>query len=61
MSTAPEHRYPPVLQTLLNDIERAHSQGYAQELLIELADEFVEVPASVATRPFSKEHLVPHC
>lgn len=31
------------------------------ELLLSYADLFKEVPASVATRPFAKEHLVPHC
>src|SRR6188508_1371997 len=31
------------------------------ELLLSYADLFKEVPPSVATRPFGKEHLVPHC
>jgi cysteine desulfuration protein SufE len=31
------------------------------ELLLSYADLFKEVPANVATRPFGKEHLVPHC
>jgi cysteine desulfuration protein SufE len=31
------------------------------ELLLSYADLFKEVPPSVATRPFAKEHLVPHC
>jgi len=31
------------------------------ELLLSYADLFKEVPSSVATRPFGKEHLVPHC
>ena len=30
-------------------------------LLLGYADLYREVPASVATRPFGKEHLVPHC
>ena len=30
-------------------------------LLLSYADQFREVPAEVATRPFSREHLVPHC
>ncbi len=31
------------------------------ELLLSFADVFTEVPPNVATRPFTKEHLVPHC
>ncbi len=31
------------------------------ELLIGLADKFVEVPPDVATRPFPKSHQVPQC
>jgi cysteine desulfuration protein SufE len=30
-------------------------------LLLSYADLFKEVPANVATRPFDKKHLVPHC
>ena len=30
-------------------------------LLLDYADRFESVPASVATRPFDKSHLVPHC
>jgi cysteine desulfuration protein SufE len=30
-------------------------------LLLDYADRFESVPASVATRPFGKTHLVPHC
>jgi cysteine desulfuration protein SufE len=30
-------------------------------LLLDYADRFESVPASVATRPFDKTHLVPHC
>ena len=30
-------------------------------LLLSYADQFREVPRAVATRPFAKEHLVPHC
>lgn len=30
-------------------------------LLLSYADQFKEVPATVATRPFAKNHLVPHC
>lgn len=31
------------------------------DLLLGYADLFTEVPPNVATRPFGKEHLVPHC
>ena len=30
-------------------------------LLLSYADQYKEVPREVATRPFSREHLVPHC
>ena len=30
-------------------------------LLLDYADRFQTVPPSVATRPYAKEHLVPHC
>ncbi len=30
-------------------------------LLLSYADQFEEVPPDVATRPFGREHLVPHC
>jgi cysteine desulfuration protein SufE len=30
-------------------------------LLLSYADQFREVPPEVATRPFGREHLVPHC
>lgn len=31
------------------------------QLLLEYADRYKEVPASVATRPFDRSALVPHC
>ena len=31
------------------------------ETLIDYADQFEEVPSSVATRPFPEEHRAPHC
>ena len=30
-------------------------------LLLSYADQFREVPREVATRPFGRDHLVPHC
>lgn len=30
-------------------------------LLLSYADQFREVPPEVATRPFGRDHLVPHC
>ena len=30
-------------------------------LLLDYADQYREVPAEVATRPFGQDHLVPHC
>ncbi len=31
------------------------------DLLLSFADQFKEVPPEIATRPFDKTHLVPHC
>ena len=30
-------------------------------MLLSYADQFKDVPASIATRPFAKSHLIPHC
>ena len=31
------------------------------DLLLSYADQFKEVPASIATRPFPKSHQIPQC
>jgi cysteine desulfuration protein SufE len=36
-------------------------QAERTQLLLDYADRFKDVPASVATRPFDKAALVPHC
>ena len=30
-------------------------------MLLSYADQFKDVPPSIATRPFAKSHLIPHC
>ena len=52
---------PGALQELLNEFSLLEDRDLRAELLIEWAESFSEVPAEVATRPFSKEQLVPGC
>lgn len=53
--------YPEKLQALLEMVATVTDPGDRAALLIDFADRFREVPPSVATRPFSKAHLVPQC
>ncbi len=44
------------------DVFAEHSDPAERtELLLDYADKFKDVPATVATRPFDKAALVPHC
>jgi len=52
---------PPKLQAVVDTFADFPDQADRVNLLLSYADQFKEVPASVATRPFSTEHLVPHC
>ena len=52
---------PPKLQAVIDTFADFPDPADRVNLLLGYADQFKEVPASVATRPFSKEHLVPHC
>ena len=52
---------PPTLQAVIDTFADFPDPADRVNLLLGYADQFKEVPASVATRPFSKEHLVPHC
>ena len=53
--------FPPKLQAVLDTFELFSDTADRTSLLLSYADQFKEVPPSVATRPFGKEHLVPHC
>ena len=52
---------PPSLQAVLDTFALFTDPADRTNLLLSYADRFTEVPASVATRPFPKEHLVPYC
>ena len=53
--------YPEKLAEIIADIESITDPYEKSEVLIEYADQFKEVPESVATRPFPEEHRVPFC
>ena len=49
------------LQALIDLFAEYAGPSERTELLLEYAGKFKEVPASVATRPFDRAALVPHC
>ena len=53
--------YPEKLQTLLDVFAGVTDTHERTQLLLDYAKRFKEVPAEIATRPFGKQHLVPHC
>jgi cysteine desulfuration protein SufE len=53
--------YPEKLQALLDAFAGVTDVHERTQLLLDFANRFKEVPAEVATRPFSRDHLVPHC
>ena len=53
--------YPEKLQALLDVFAGVTDTHERTQLLLDYAKRFKEVPADVATRPFAKDHLVPHC
>jgi cysteine desulfuration protein SufE len=53
--------YPARLQALLDTFAMFPDPGDRTNLLLGYADKFREVPADIATRPYPKECLVPHC
>lgn len=55
------HVYPQKLQDVLETFDQFTDPGERADLLIGLADSFREVPPSIATRPFSKQHQIPQC
>ena len=52
---------PPKLQAVLDTFAEFPDPADRINLLLSYADLFKDVPATVATRPFAKNHLVPHC
>lgn len=52
---------PAKLQDVLDLFATFDDPADRTNLLLSYADQFREVPRAVATRPFAKEHLVPHC
>lgn len=51
---------PPPLLALLAEFD-GYDRRERAEMLIDLADRFVEVPAETARRPFPEANRVPHC
>ena len=51
----------PSLQSVLDVFATFDDPADRTALLLDYADRFESVPASVATRPFDKSHLVPQC
>jgi cysteine desulfuration protein SufE len=49
------------LQAVLDTFDLFSDPADRTSLLLSYADQFKEVPSSVARRPFSNDHLVPHC
>ena len=54
-------KIPKKLAQLIDEFRGFEDQNLAADVLIEFADEFVEVPESVAVRPFEERNLVPGC
>ena len=52
--------YPEKLQQVIEMFDLFDTADRTS-MLVSYADQFREVPQSVATRPFSKSHQVPHC
>jgi cysteine desulfuration protein SufE len=52
---------PAPLQAVLDTFAMFADPADRTNLLLGYADQFREVPPAVAVRPFSKDHLVPHC
>jgi cysteine desulfuration protein SufE len=49
------------LQAVLDTFEMFSDPADRTSLLLSYADQFKEVPKQIASRPFGREHLVPHC
>ena len=53
--------YPEKLQSLIDELTLIEDPQDRMEFLIDYADKFEEVPASIAKRPFPAETKVPFC
>jgi cysteine desulfuration protein SufE len=52
---------PAKLGEVLELFETFDDPADRTNLLLSYADQFKQVPKEIATRPFGREHLVPHC
>jgi cysteine desulfuration protein SufE len=52
---------PPKLEQVLDTFDMFPDQADRTSMLLSYADQFKEVPASIASRPFDKAHQVPQC
>jgi cysteine desulfuration protein SufE len=52
---------PPKLQAVLDAFDMFPDQADRTNMLLSYADQFRDVPPTVATRPFDKSHQVPQC
>src|SRR5512147_968728 len=55
-----EPELPPALAELVAQFAGV-DRGLRSEMLIDYADQFTEVPASVASRPFPERNRAPRC
>jgi cysteine desulfuration protein SufE len=53
--------YPAKLQNLLEMFDMFPDMTDRTAMLLSYADQFREVPAEIAARPFAKNHQVPQC
>ena len=53
--------YPESLTSFLETLSFFAEESERASMLISYADQFKEVPAEIAQRPFAKEHQVPFC
>ncbi len=53
--------YPKKLKETLEFFETLTDQNDRVNVLLDFADKFKEVPKEIASRPFDRSHLVPHC
>jgi cysteine desulfuration protein SufE len=54
-------RYPDKLQSVLDAFDMFPDQSDRTNMLLSYADQFREVPADIARRPFDMSHQVPQC
>jgi cysteine desulfuration protein SufE len=52
---------PAKLQQVLEMFDMFPDMADRTAMLLSYADQFREVPAAIAARPFAKDHQVPHC